>query len=215
MLNAMERRLQDVAGSGACARGCDASSTTFAWLWQLHSTTVLVLGRRRWRCSRTPPYGDRRPAPERGRVRWSARRTTCRGTRSLHLPGRGQSSSPSLRGRRGVTAPCGAPQEKRQALKKKGRKVEEKEQRRREFSSLLAVPRELRTPAQGRGALCQGDRLSSSLPGRRKRKKRRKKKLPKLRASSSRGSCWPHSTSGTVVGSLYRHPCVSVRASAH
>ena len=37
------------------------SSSRSPWLWQLHSTTVLDLGRRRWSCSRTPPYGDRGP----------------------------------------------------------------------------------------------------------------------------------------------------------
>ena len=44
----------------------------------------------------------------------------------------------------------------------------------------------------------------------------RKKKLPKLRASSSRGSCWSSSTTGTLlgVGSSHRHPCVSVWATS-
>ena len=43
-----------------------------------------------------------------------------------------------------------------------------------------------------------------------------KKKLPKLRASSSRGSCWSSSTTGTLlgVGSSHRRPCVSVWATS-
>ena len=42
------------------------------------------------------------------------------------------------------------------------------------------------------------------------------KKLPKLRASPSRGSCWSSSTTGTLlgVGSSHRRPCVSVWATS-
>ena len=42
------------------------------------------------------------------------------------------------------------------------------------------------------------------------------KKLPKLRASSLRGSCWSSSTTGTLlgVGSSHRRPCVSVWATS-
>ena len=50
--------------SGGCARCFGMSSRPSAWLWQLHSTTVLVRWRNRWSCSSTPPYGDRTPARE-------------------------------------------------------------------------------------------------------------------------------------------------------
>ena len=83
------------------------SSRPSAWPWQLLSTTVLVR-RKRWRCSRTAPHDDRRPAPEPGRWR-SKLRTTANGHRRLLYRERGQASSRSL-GRRGVTAACGTPQ---------------------------------------------------------------------------------------------------------
>ena len=56
-----------------------------AWPWQLLSTTVLVR-RRRWRCSRTAPHGDRRPPPGPGR-RWSTRRTTALRAQETPPPG--------------------------------------------------------------------------------------------------------------------------------
>ena len=95
--------------SGGCARCFGTSSRPSAWPWQLLSTTVLVR-RKRWRCSRTAPHGDRRPPPGPGR-RWSTRRTTAHGHRRLHLRGCGRAVSLSP-GRRGVTAACGAPQGK-------------------------------------------------------------------------------------------------------
>ena len=79
--------------SGGCARCFGTSSRPSAWPWQLLSTTVLVR-RRRWRCSRTAPHGDRRTPPGPGR-RWSTRRTTAHGHRRLHLRGRGRASSRS------------------------------------------------------------------------------------------------------------------------
>ena len=48
--------------------------------------TAFQVGKRRWSCSRTPPCGDRRLAPEPGRVRCT-RRTTLHGDRT-HLGAR-------------------------------------------------------------------------------------------------------------------------------
>ena len=103
------RELLGVVESGGCARCFGTSSRPSAWPWQLLSTTVLVR-RKRWRCSRTAPHGDRRPPPGPGR-RWSTRRTTAHGHRRLHLRGCGRAVSLSP-GRRGATAACGAPQGK-------------------------------------------------------------------------------------------------------
>ena len=61
----------------------------------------------RWRW--TTPYRDR--ARELAGRRWSTRSTPAYGHRRPHLQGSGQASLRSL-GRRGATAPCGAPQGK-------------------------------------------------------------------------------------------------------
>ena len=62
------------------------SSSRSPWLWQLHSTTALVRGRKRWRCSRTLPHGDR----------------------THHIRGRGPASS-RIPGHSGATVACVAP----------------------------------------------------------------------------------------------------------
>ena len=153
--------------SGGCARCFGTSSRPSAWPWQLLSTTVLVR-RRRWRCSRTAPHGDRRPPPGPGR-RWCTTRTTPYGDRRHHLRGCGPAVS-LTRGRRGATAPCGAPRGKL-------------------LSSLHRCWQTLRprqwTPALSSTSSSQGAieearvALEPSRGSKRKRKKRRKRKLPK------------------------------------
>ena len=78
-------------------------------LWRLRSTTVLDRRRRRWSFAERRPAGDRRPAPEPGRVRCT-RRTTLHGDRTLPGERRGspfdlgpQRSDRSLRRSAGVS----------------------------------------------------------------------------------------------------------------
>ena len=75
-----------VDGSGGCVRGCDTNSRPSAWLWQLRRTTAR---------SRTPPHGDRRPAPEPGRWRSKFRKSAYGHRRLLHR-GRGRAPTRPL-----------------------------------------------------------------------------------------------------------------------
>ena len=161
------RELLGGEDSGGCVRCSGTNSRPSAWPWQLLSTTVLVR-RRRWRCSRTAPHGDRRPPPGPGR-RWCTTRTTPYGDRRHHLRGCGPAVS-LTRGRRGATAPCGAPQGKllsSLAPMLADTAAEAVDARTVRYLLITAGLEEARLA------------LEVSRGSKRKRKKRRKRKLPK------------------------------------
>ena len=185
------RELLGVEESGGCVRCSGTNSRLSAWLWQLHSTTVLDRRRNRWSCSSTPPNGDRGPAPEPGRVRCT-RSTTLHGDRthltrgrpgSLFDPGP-QRSDRSLRRSAGDSLPtlalpvlagsAGEAVDARTLRFLLGRSLAEKEEEQRK-----AQVEELRQASLARARELHGSK--------RKRKKRRKRRTLRTSSCSLRG----------------------------
>ena len=199
----------------ASARADDRRDGTGREAPPLRGFVLTCRRRRRW--SRTKPYGDRR-RPVRGRVRCT-RRTSLHGARAHLTRGSGPVSRRSP-GRRGATAPCGAPQRTTcrpspcpalagstgevvdssslrfltaSALKARREEEEEEERKKKEKEKM---EERSAVHVEAAVALERARLLLEQASKRRKRKKRRKRRtprtssLPSLRRTRRRPRRW-------------------------